>query len=666
MAGMSDRAADKSEAWRSRSPYAERGDVKIAPLDYALTRALGGLVSRFENYAGRLAARVKLADECAPMFTDLNDEELAAAARQLRGPLLRHGFRPDLVARSFALVREATFRTLGLRHHAVQLQGAWAMLDGRFAEMHTGEGKTLTALPAAITAALSGRPVHVITVNDYLAARDAEELGPIYRALGLTVGVIQHDDEAEQRRAAYACDVTYGVNKEIAFDYLRDGLKLGNRRSHASRMAGKLSGADMPPLLLRGLYFAIVDEADSILIDEARTPLIIAGADSNPLPPSVFSEALGFADKLTPHVDFVLSGNAQDVALTPEGSETLKKLSHGLSGIWEARKAREELVNYALAALHHYKIDQHYVVVDGKVQIIDEFTGRIAEGRSWQHGLHQLIEAKEKCEITERHETQTSITYQRFFRRYLHLCGMSGTISEVAGELRAVYDVPVVRIPTHRPSRRTSRGTRMFRTAEQKWSAVVDTVLDHRRAGRATLIGTRAIETSELLSKLLDAAGIDHVVLNAHHDRQEAEIVAQAGGAGRVTVATNMAGRGTDIKLGEGVEAKGGLHVVLTEFHESARIDRQLIGRGGRQGQPGTYEIIASLEDELPRVFAPGLAAILDRMLTGKGTPIPAALARILQLYAQDRAQRLQYRIRQQTLRLQDQRDNMLAFARPD
>ncbi|MCK1368261.1 prepilin peptidase [Bradyrhizobium sp. 62] len=660
------RPPGKNEAWRSRSPYPERGDVKIAPVDFALTRAFGGLVSRFENYAGKLASRVRQADECASLFTGLSDEELAAEARQLRGPLLRHGFRPDLVARSFALVREATFRVLGIRHHAVQLQGAWAMIDGRFAEMATGEGKTLTALPTAITAALSGRPVHVITVNDYLAARDAEELEPIYRALGLTVGVIQHDDEPEDRRSAYACDVTYGVNKEIAFDYLRDGLKLGDRRSHASRMTGKLSGVDMPPLLLRGLHFAIVDEADSILIDEARTPLIIAGAEGNPLPNEVFAQALGFANQLKPQSDFLLSSNTQNVEMTTAGSETLKKLSHGLSGVWEARRARDELVNYALAALHHYKIDQHYVVVDGKVEIIDEFTGRIAEGRSWQHGLHQLIETKEKCEVTVRHQTQSSITYQRFFRRYLHLCGMSGTISEVAGELHAVYGVSVVRIPTHRPSRRTSRGTRMFRTSEQKWSAVVDTVRDHRREGRPTLIGTRAIETSIVLSKLLDAAGIDHVVLNAHHDREEADIVAEAGHAGRVTVATNMAGRGTDIKLGDGVETKGGLHVVLTEFHESARIDRQLIGRGGRQGQPGTYEVIAALDDELPSVFAPTLASMFDRMLTDKGTTVPAALARILQLYAQDRAQRLQYRIRQQTLRLQDQRDTMLAFARPD
>ncbi len=660
-------ALDENNAWRTRSPYAERGDVRIRSFDFALTRMFGGVFSRFGNYARKLASRVRLVDECAPLFTDLSDAELAEAARQLRGPLLRHGFRPDLVARSFALVREASFRTLGLRHYPVQIQGAWALLDGKFAEMQTGEGKTLTALPAAITAALSGRPVHVITVNDYLAARDAAELGPVYRALGLTVGVIQHEDEADTRRAAYACDVTYGVNKEIAFDYLRDGLTLGKQRSYASRMAGKLSGAgEMPPLLLRGLYFAIVDEADSILVDEARTPLIIAGTDNNPLPASVFKDALRFARQLKPRIDFVELGGGHDIELTRAGSESLKQLTAKLSGIWEARKAREEMINYALAAIHHYKKDQHYVVVNGKVEIIDEFTGRIAEGRSWQHGLHQLIEAKEHCEITQRHQTQTSITYQRFFRRYLHLCGMSGTISEVTGELRAVYDVSVVRIPTHRPSRRVTHGTRLFRTSEQKWAAVVASVQDQNREGRPVLIGTRSIETSELLSNMLKASGVDHVVLNAHHDREEAAIVAQAGLPGRVTVATNMAGRGTDIKLGNGVDANGGLHVVLTEFHESARIDRQLIGRGGRQGEPGTFEVIASLEDELPRVFAPTLTGLIQRGLPSERTTLPSALARALQLYAQSQAQRLQYRIRQHTLHQQNERDTLLAFAKPD
>jgi preprotein translocase subunit SecA len=599
-------------------------------------------------------------------FADASDDNLASAARQLRGPLLRHGFRPDLVARSFALVRETTWRKLGLRHYSVQLQGAWALLDGMFAEMETGEGKTLTALPAAVTASLAGRPVHVITVNDYLAARDAEELGPIYRALGLTVGIIQHGQEPGERRAAYACNVTYGVNREIAFDYLRDGLALGMHRTYSKRITSQLDGTEMPPLLLRGLSFAIVDEADSILIDEARTPLIIAGVDNKPVEASIFTAALNFARQLQHDADFIISSSGRNISLTPTGSAALKRLSAGLGGFWAARKAREELVNHALTAIHHYKIDQHYVVVDGKVQIIDEFTGRIAEGRSWQHGLHQLVEAKENCEITDRHQTQTSITYQRFFRRYLHLCGMSGTLSEVAGELRAVYGVSVVRIPTNRPSRRTLHGVRLYRTTEQKWAAVVESVAQQRGRDRPVLIGTRSIETSELLSRMLTAANIEHVVLNAHHDREEAAIVAQAGQPGRVTVATNMAGRGTDIKLGSGVDAIGGLHVVLTEFHESARIDRQLIGRGGRQGEPGSFEIIASLDDELIRVFASKLATIIDRALPADRNVLPPALARIVQLYAQARAQRLHYRIRRHTLHLEGDRDKSLAFARPE
>jgi preprotein translocase subunit SecA len=375
---------------------------------------------------------------------------------------------------------------------------------------------------------------------------------------------------------------------------------------------------------------------------------------------------LNFGRQLQANTDFVITSGGRNIDITPSGSALLKRLTQGLGGIWEARKAREELVSHALTAIHLYRRDQHYVVVDGKVQIIDEFTGRIAEGRSWQHGLHQLVEAKEDCEITQRRQTSTSITYQRFFRRYLHLCGMSGTLAEVAAELRAVYGVPFARIPTNRPSLRTSRGIRFFCTSRQKWAAVVESVERHQKSQRPVLIGTRSIATSELLSGMLSSAGIEHVVLNAHHDREEAGIIAQAGQKGRITVATNMAGRGTDIKLSAGVESLGGLHVVLTEFHEAARIDRQLIGRGGRQGEPGSFEIIASLEDELVHVFAPRLTKILDRVLVDKLDPLPTPLARTIRWYAQKRAQRLHYRIRRQTLKMQDERDTALAFAKPE
>jgi preprotein translocase subunit SecA len=651
---------------RACSPYPERGDEKLSSLDFALTRFLGGCSAKFERHASKLAPRIRLVNHHTRSFAGLSEEALARSALELRAPLLRHGFRADLVARSFALVGEAIWRKLEVRPYPVQLLGALALLNGMFVEMETGEGKTLTGAVAAATAALAGRPVHVITVNDYLASRDAEELRPVYETLGLTVGVVQHDQDAAARRVAYSCDVTYAVNKEIAFDYLRDGLALGSCRTYAQRMMGRLGGGEAPSLLLRGLCFAIVDEADSVLIDEARTPLIISGMDSDPGEGSMYVSALELAREFSPGSDFVISSTDRNVQITSDGSVKLRRLTRNLGGLWEARRAREELVSNALSAIHLFKIDQHYVVADGKVQIIDEFTGRVADGRSWQHGLHQLIEVKEQCEITHRQQTRASITYQRFFRRYLHLCGMSGTLSEVAGELRAVYARPLARIPTNRPSLRASRGIRVFPTAKQKWAAVVASIAQHQNLQRPVLIGTRSIAISELLSAMLAGEGIEHVVLNAHHDREEAAIIAQAGEGRRVTVATNMAGRGTDIRLSAGVVSRGGLHVILTEFHEAARIDRQLIGRGGRQGDPGTYEIIASLEDELIAVFGRRLKQFVDRTVPDQGAPLPGPIARLVRWYAQNAAGRLHYRIRRETLRLQDQRDTALAFAHPE
>jgi preprotein translocase subunit SecA len=655
-----------TDAPRARSPYPERGDEKLSALDFALTQLLARFSSKFERHAAKLASRIPLVDEHARSLAVSSDEQLARSALELRGPLLRHGFRPDLVARSFALVCETTSRKLKIRPYPVQLLGAFALLNGMFVEMETGEGKTLTGAIAAATAALAGKPVHVITVNDYLAARDAEELRPVYEALGLTVGVIQHGQDAATRRSAYSCDVTYAVNKEIAFDYLRDGLALGSRRTYAERMMSQFGVTQTPELLLRGLWFAIVDEADSVLIDEARTPLIISGMEQDLGETSIYLSALNFARQLQPGADFTISSTDRNVQISPAGSAKLKQLTRGLGGIWEARKAREELVSHGLSAMHLYRIDQHYVVVDGKVQIIDEFTGRIAEGRSWQHGLHQLIEAKENCEITHRQQTRASITYQRFFRRYLHLSGMSGTLSEVAAELRAVYAAPVARIPTNRPSLRATDGIRIFRSAKRKWTAVIESVIRHQKMQRPVLIGTRSIATSELLSRMLAAERIEHIVLNAHHHREEAAIIAHAGEASRVTVATNMAGRGTDIKLGPGVASRGGLHVILTEFHEAARIDRQLIGRCGRQGDPGTFEIVASLEDELINVFARRLKPMLNNSRADQSAPITKNMARIARWYAQTRAQHLHYRMRRQTLRLQDERDKALAFAKPE
>ena len=663
---MPDRSRKTAGGIRGQSPYPERATEDPSFVDLALAETYARVALRFERHAVRLARHARIVDALAPEFRSLSDTGLRDVATQLRQPLLRHGFRDDLVARSFALVREVSRRRLGMSHFPVQIMGGWAMMQGKMAEMATGEGKTITAVLPAVTAALAGMPVHVITVNDYLAARDAEELRPIYDGLGLTVGAVQHGQDTETRRAVYACDVAYVVNKEVAFDYLKDGLALGPRRSLSHTAARRMRDDSAPRPLLRGLCFAIVDEADSILIDEARTPLIISGAGSGAIDDKPYVTALALARQLVPVDDFQIVPDAHSVRLTSDGSTKLKVLAKGFGGLWEARRAREQLICQALSAFHLYHRDQHYVISDGKVQIVDEFSGRIAEGRTWQHGLHQLIELKEGCEITAEVQTQSSITYQRFFRKYLHLSGMSGTIAEVAAEVQAVYGVPIARIPTNRPSRRASLGTRLFHSSEQKWAAIISAVQRQQQAGRPVLVGSRSIAASEQISSALTTAKIEHVVLNAHHDDSEAAIVARAGHEGRVTVATNMAGRGTDIKLDRGIEARGGLHVILTEFHESSRIDRQLIGRGGRQGDPSTFETIVALDDELFTRYAPRLTALLRGIYATRTIALPDLWAGFMRRHAQRVAERLHYRSRRQALRFQKERDKSLAFAKPE
>ncbi len=648
---------------RPTGPYPERREAGRGALDRALVEAYAGLAIRIEQGAKALALRAAEIEALGVQVASLGDGDLREAAEALRGPLLHHRFRHDLVARAFAIVREISTRRLGMRPYSVQLMGGIALIEGRLVEMETGEGKTLTASLAAVTAVLAGIPTHVLTVNDYLAARDAEQLRPVYEALGLSVGVIQHGQTTAQRRAAYACDITYGANKEIAFDYLRDRLALG-QRGLGNLLVERLSRKeDAPTMLLRGLHFAIVDEADSILIDEARTPLIISGTSGAEDDHDVYATALRFADGLAVGRDYSVAPDGCKITITEAGGAKIAAEARNLPGIWKARRGREQLATQALTARHLYHRDKQYVIVGDKVQIVDEFTGRIAHGRSWQHGLHQLIEMKEGCAITGQNDTLTSITYQRFFSRYLRLAGMSGTLSEVAGELCAVYGLDVIRIPTHRPSIRRFCGVKLFKRAEAKWEATMSAARKQTANGRPVLIATRSVADSERLGTMLTHARCDHVVLNAHHDGAEAAIVAEAGRPGRITVATNMAGRGTDIKLAAGVAERGGLHVILTEFYESARIDRQVIGRGGRQGDPSTYEVIVALEDEL---FQSGCRP-LARMLQGLALPgrrlLPAWWARILRLLAQHSAQRRHYRIRRATLKLQRELDKSLGFA---
>jgi preprotein translocase subunit SecA len=585
------------------------------------------------------------------------DAGLRQAADELRITLRRRGFAEDAVARSFALVREAATRTIGERHYDVQLLGGWVLLNGLVAEMETGEGKTITATLPACTAALAGVPVHIITVNDYLTARDAATMGPIYRALGLSVGSIVHGMDPAARRAAYGCDVTYCTNKELTFDYLRDRIALGRDESRIQlaieRLAGGKSKAGQ--LALRGLFYAIVDEADSVLIDEARTPLVISGAGDSAPEREMYEAALAVARRLEADVDFRVDAKDRRLALTDAGCVRLDEWAPSLPPLFQGQRRREELVSQALVALHLFHRDTQYLVRDQKVHIIDEFTGRVLADRTWEQGLHQMVEAKEELPLSSRQSAVARITYQRFFRRYLWLAGMTGTAHEVRRELWSVYGLPVVRVPTHRRVRRRSTGDCVFTTEAEKWAAIVARVKALHEIGRPVLIGTRSVAASEKLSAHLNDAGLEHRLLNARQDQREAQIVAEAGQHGRITVATNMAGRGTDIKLGPGVAELGGLHVIATELHEARRIDRQLFGRGGRQGDPGTLEAMISLEDELIRVYLQGLGALPRRMRSQRWR-------RLLFTIAQKRAEAANTGIRKQLLAFEDQLGDLLAF----
>jgi preprotein translocase subunit SecA len=650
-------------------PYAERSEREPGLHDKAAEFLLGCTVRPARrvliNSARGLASIVPLVRLHESALARASDADLATLARGMRGRLRREGFAEALVGECFALIREAATRTIGKRHYESQLIAGWALLQGKLIEMETGEGKTIAATLAASTVALAGYPVHVITVNDYLAGRDAEEMGPLYRFLGLGVGTVVQGQTRQARRQAYANSVTYCTNKELAFDYLRDRVALAHRGSRLHLSLEKLCGRAQreSELVLRGLYFGIVDEADSIFIDEARTPLILSATGRANETEERCIRALDIASSLEAGRDYLTELVERRVSLTAAGREGIEELTSELDGVWTSVRAREELITQALSALILFRRDQHYVVSEGKVQIVDESTGRVMPDRSWEGGLHQMIEAKEKCELTLPRETLARLTYQRLFRRYIRLAGMTGTAREVLGEIKSVYGLDVVRILLHRPSRRTYGTPRIFRTRADKWRAVADSV--ERLAivaGRPVLIGTRSVKASEEISAVLAERGIEHALLNAKQDQLESEVVAVAGQPRRVTVATNMAGRGTDIRLGPGVAERGGLHVILTEYHESRRIDRQLFGRCARQGDPGSCEAIVSLDDEIFAVYAPAATALVARSTT-HNAGISAFFHRALRMLAQSRAERRGAYTRVQNLAQDRRLERALAFS---
>ncbi len=637
----------------SAAPYAERLSLVPGAFDLGVIAAWGTVEARLAA-CSRIQHHARQVRALAERMARLSDAALLAEAAMLRPALLRGASTQPAEprdtpfprvsgtpfprvsgtpfprvsgtprTRAFALVHAAVERHLGMRYHAVQLAGGRALTGRNIVEMATGEGKTITAILPAALAALSGRPVHVVTVNDYLAERDASRLRPVYAALGLTVGLVKQGDDVADRRRAYAEDITYVTNKELAFDYLKDRIATAAARGEARHAVASLFSPVRDGLILRGLHVAIVDEADSVLIDEARTPLIISADRPDEHMAEIAAHALDLAGDFAAGEHYTIDAASRLVHLTARGREAIGERAQGLTGVFRARQAREQIMGQALTALHLFKRDQHYIIVEGKVQIVDEYTGRTMPDRTWEQGLHQLIEAKEGLTLSGARETLARITYQRFFNRYLHLSGMTGTGREVAGELRAVYGLRVIRVPTNRPSRRRYLGGTLVRDAVAQWETVAGHSAAIAAAGRPVLVGTRSVEESEALAKVLTQRGLAHVVLNARQDEDEAAVIAAAGEPARITVATNMAGRGTDIALAPGIAGAGGLHVILTGHHDSTRVDRQLFGRAGRQGDPGTCESVIALDDTLFQRFAPALTR-----LTARGW-LPFRLALIL------------------------------------
>jgi len=664
----------------------------------AIWHSGAGLVGRFLPRRQRFLRRAEKVLAQDAYFSKMTDRKLHEAACQLREIFRLNRDRPCDLERAFALVREVAERQIGERPFLVQVAGAFALQSGCIAEMATGEGKTLTATMPAVIAGWRGRGCHIITVNDYLAQRDAEWMGAIYRFCGLSVAYIQQPMPASVRRNAYLADITYCTNKEVTADFLRDRLTLGRIRGLSSALLSQIAGGTgfqpvkhgqdgratvLERVVQRGLNFAIVDEADSVLVDEAITPLIISGHAPNPEQAEAFHEAANIAAELDREVDYYVNWHYREVELTHQGRTRLAELTGGplphgrgsvfcpLSSVFclLGQRRREEITTKALIAKELYFRDKQYIIDDGKVVIVDDFTGRLMPDRTWRDGLHQAIEAKERLEITPPKDTFARISFQRFFRLYRKLAGMTGTAKEAAAEFWQIYNLPVVTIPTNRPCIRKELADIVLAKREAKWERIVAETKRIHEASRPVLIGTRSVRDSEHLSSQLSAQNLEHQVLNAIHHREEAQIVAGAGQAGRITVATNMAGRGTDIKLGRRISELGGLHVIAAEHNESARIDRQLFGRCARQGDPGSCQAIVSLEDEFVSRYTPRLSSILHlpSCPEGRGTRHEGRwTSRLVFRLAQLRAEKLALAQRKAVARADHWLEEHLSFAGRD
>ncbi len=561
--------------------------------------------TRNDRYIKSLRPVVQKINALEPQMQELADTELAPTLASYKERVMNGESLNKILPEVFALVRETSLRILGMRHYDVQLMGGITLHQGKIAEMKTGEGKTLMATLPVVLNTLTGKGVHVVTVNDYLAKRDSEWMGKLYQALGLTCGVIVHGLSDEERQEAYNCDITYGTNNEFGFDYLRDNMKF-----YAKDM------------VQRGHNFAIVDEVDSILIDEARTPLIISGAAQEST--NLYLQMNELTKYLKRDEHFTVDEKTRSALLTEDGVNKIEEILR-IDNLFDPSSiSLQHHVLQALRANHCYQRDVDYMVTaDKKVVIIDEFTGRPMEGRRFGDGLHQALEAKEKVKIESENQTLASITYQNYFRMYEKLAGMTGTAQTEAVEFMEIYGLETITVPTNKPMIRKDYPDIIYRTQKEKFAAITNSIKELHQKGQPVLVGTISIETSEYLSGILKKMGIPHNVLNAKYLAEEAQIVAEAGQKGRVTIATNMAGRGTDIKLGEGVEELGGLHILGTERHESRRIDNQLRGRSGRQGDSGSSRFYLSLEDNLMRIFgSERISTLMQKLGMSEGEAI--------------------------------------------
>lgn len=595
----------------------------------------------------------------------LSDEDFTAHRRQLRHHLSSRGITSTSVVEAFAVVREAAGRSLGMRHHHTQIRASLLMLYGMVAEMATGEGKTLACTLASATAALAGIKVHVVTTNDYLAQRDCEEMRPLFEFLELDAAALHNDAALEERQKMYAADILYCSNNELVFDYLKDSLVLGARRDSIDVYRDRLNGGHefTQKLMHQGLVFAIVDEADSVFIDESRTPLVISGGES-PLADSeaLLREVMVMAQSFEEDVEFDVDWLHRRILLKKVGRTRIEAMTQDETRHWNwhQRARAEELLIQALSALHLFERDKHYIIGEEKIIIVDEYTGRLAEDRSWEGGLHQMIEIKEGCEITQPQQTLAKISYQQFFKKYFFLSGMTGTAHEVRHEFFSVYNLLVCKVPLLKKSLRRRVGYQVLATLEAKESAIVAAVVERAATGRAVLVGTATVAQSERLSEQLSRRGVAFDLLTAKQDSNEAQVVAQAGESGRITIATSMAGRGTDIKLDQATRAAGGLHVIICELQDAGRIDRQLEGRCARQGDPGSVEYILSFEDPLVRVYGRRIYLALMPLfyfpLSGR------FMGRWLQQYCQWRLERKHAKERKFTQKTDQSERSRLAF----